>query len=106
MPKIVTATLSFELSVMPLGSDNLTVNVRGPLKGVPSLMGTLHTWGVELPLAQCSVVLTAVKSRPAIAVPLAVWHSTLTAPLVLPLRYTVTLSVPLFCTREALVWAT
>ena len=69
-------------------------------------MGTLHTWGVELPLAQCSVVLTAVKSRPDNAVPLAVLHSTLTAPLVLPLRYTVTFSVPLFCTREAVVWAT
>ncbi len=69
-------------------------------------MGTLHTWGVASPLAQCSVVLTAVKSRPDTAVPLTVWHSTLTAPLVLPLRYTVTLSAPLFCTREAVVWAT
>jgi hypothetical protein len=37
---------------------------------------------------------------------LAVRHGTLAAPLDLPLRYTMTLSAPLFCTVPADVWAT
>jgi hypothetical protein len=68
------------------------------VKGVASLIATLHDFTVASPLAQVITRLTAVKSVPATAVLLAVLQRTLAAPSDPPVRLTTIVLTPRFST--------